>query len=108
MVTVGEVGEYFFDPGFLGKGLKREGGVIGDDGGESVPEWVAVYQVMEDPRGPEFGTIGYWRVGLSYYCIFKATMDFYDLAIVVCCHCSWLEYEGGWLDWLKWCVYYLF
>ena len=40
---IGEGGEEVFNPGFFREGLKREGGAIGDDGGELVPDWVVVH-----------------------------------------------------------------
>ena len=87
--------------------MKREGGAIGDDGGKLVPEWVAVYQAVEDPWGPEFGAIGHRGAGVRGYYFFEADMECDDLVAVECHRCRWLEDEdeGGWLDWLEWCVY---
>ena len=90
--------------------MKREGGVIGDDGDKLVPEWVTVHQAVEDPWGSEFGAIGNRGAGLWGYCFCEAAMEYDDLAVVECHHYYWLEDEdeGGWLDWLDWCVYYPF
>ena len=67
-----------------------------------------MHQFVEDPRGAEFKTIGQRGVGLRCYCNFQTAMECDDMDIVECCRCGWFEDEGGWIDWLKWCVYYLF